>query len=225
MNRIDRERFFFAYQGPMGMLSPNAREGLDYLLGCLEADSHVTDIRHGAYMLSTTHHETAGTFRPIHEYGDRSYFIKRYGSQTRVGKELGNDTPEEGADYAGRAFAQVTGENNYEMLEKALPKEYPKVISKWEAKHGRKFDLTVGDQANDGTDPDNLLDPEIAYCAMSYGMRKGAFTGVGLRKYIHDDVCKYDEARRIINSLDCAEKIARNAVTIESALRAAVIEA
>lgn len=222
MNKIDRDRFFFVYQGPMGMLSPNAKEGLDYLLTCLENDTHITDPRHAAYMLATTLHETAGTFRAIHEYGDRAYFIKRYGSQTRVGKELGNDTPEDGANYAGRGDVQVTGENNYEMLEKVLPQEYPDVIARFEARTGRKFDLTVGDQPNDSSDPDNLLDPEIAYCAMSYGMRKGAFTGVGLKKYIHDDVCDYVNARRIINGTDCAEKIAGYARNIEAALSASI---
>jgi len=225
MNKIDRERFFFAYQGPMGMLSPNAREGLDYLLGCLEADRHVTDIRHGAYMLATTKLETANTFRPIHEHGDRAYFIKRYGSQTRVGKELGNDTPEEGATYAGKGFTQTTGENNSEMLEKILPQEYPEVIARWEAKHGRKFDLTVGDQPGDDQDNMALLDPEIAYINMSVSMRKGLYTGVGLRKYINGEKCDYINARRIINGTDAAEKIAGYAVIIEAALRAAVIEA
>lgn len=222
MNKLNRDKFFFAYQGPLGMLSPSAREGLDYLLFCLEADQHITDLRHVAYILATTLHETAGTFRPIHEYGSRAYFIKRYGSATKVGKVLGNDTPEEGAAYAGRGYPQVTGENNYEMLEKALPKEYPEVVARWEARHKKKFDLTIGDQPNDSTDPDNLLDPEIAYCAMSYGMRKGAFTGVGLKKYIHDDVCDYLNARRIINGTDCAATIAGYAVTIEAALRASV---
>lgn len=222
MNKIDRDRFFFHFQETRGMLSPSAKGGLEYLLTCLEADNHITDLRHAAYLLATTQHETAGTFRPIHEYGSRAYFIKRYGSQTKVGKILGNDTPEEGADYAGRGYVQVTGENNYEMLEKALPKEYPEVIARWEARHGKKFDLTVGDQPNDSADPDNLLDPEISYCAMSYGMRKGAFTGVSLKKYINATEYDYFDARRIINSLDCAARIEGYAKTFEAALSASV---
>jgi len=222
VNKINRERFFFAFQGPLGQFSPLQLEALDYLLSALENDPHITDIRDAAYILATTYHETAATFRPIHEYGNRAYFMKRYGSDTKVGRELGNDTPEEGADYAGRGFPQVTGENNYEMIERALRKEYPEVIARFEQRTGKSFDLTVGDQPNDSSDPDNMMDPEIAYCAMSYGMRKGAFTGVGLRKYINDKGCDYINARRIINGTDCAQKIAGYAVNIEAALEAAI---
>lgn len=218
---MNKEQFLFLYQNEYGILKQSQVEGLLGFLSYLEADKYITDIRWQAYILATAKHEVAGTWHPIHEYGDRKYFINRYGSQTKVGKILGNDTPEEGADYAGRGWPQVTGENNYEMLEKALPKEYPEVIARWEAAHGKKFDLTVGDQPNDSSDPDAMMDPEIAYCAMSYAMRKGAFTGVGLAKYINTDKCDYVNARKIINGLDCAQKIAEYAKTMETFLKEA----
>jgi putative chitinase len=223
MQTITRNKFLFFYeQKHFGTLKDSARVALLSLLDFLEADSKIVDIRWAAYILATTLHETAGTYRPIHEYGKREYFIKRYGSQTKVGKSLGNDTPEEGADYAGRGFPQVTGEYNYEMAEAALRKEYPDVIARFEARTGKKFDLTVGDQANDKADPDNMMDPEIAYCTMSYAMRKGAFTGVGLAKYINGEKCDFTNARRIINGTDCAEKIAGYAVKILDALTESV---
>ena len=221
MQRINRAKFYTVYRTKFGPLTQGQVDGLEALLNSLEADTHITDIRWAAYMLATTKHETADTFKPIHEYGSRAYFIARYGSQTKVGKILGNDTPEEGADYAGRGDAQCTGENNYQMAEAALRKEYPDVVARFEARTGKKFDLTVGDQPNDETDPDNMMDPEISYCTMSYAMRTGAFTGVGLPRYINDKGCDYPNARKIINGLDCAQKIANIAIGMEAALRAA----
>lgn len=221
MQKIDRVKFYATYRQKFGPLKQSQVDGLESLINSLEADTHITDLRWAAYMLATTKWETANTFKPVHEYGSRAYFIARYGSQTKVGKILGNDTPEEGADYAGRGFPQATGENNYEMAEVALRKEYPEMVARFEARTGRKFDLTVGDQANDQHDPDNMMDPEISYCTMSYAMRKGAFTGVGLARYINDKGCNYRDARKIINGLDCADKIATIAMGMEEALRAA----
>jgi putative chitinase len=220
---IDKEKFLFIYeQQEFKTLSDLAQRGLLDLLACMEADEHLTDVRWIAYMLATTQHEVGGTWQPIHEHGSQSYFIGRYGSQTRVGKELGNDTPEEGADYAGRGFPQVTGESNYEMAESALRKEYPDVVAKFESRTGKKFDLTVGDQPGDSADPDNMMDPEIAYCVMSYAMRTGAFTGVGLSKYFNSEKTDWLNARKIINGLDCAAKIAGYAVKFEAILKECV---
>lgn len=221
MQKLNRAKFYAVFRQKFGPLTQGQVDGLESLLNSLEADTHVADLRWAAYMLATTKWETADTFKPVHEYGSRAYFIARYGSQTKVGKVLGNDTPEEGADYAGRGDSQCTGENNYEMAETALRKEYPEVIARFEARTGKKFDLTVGDQPNDETDPDNMMDPEISYCTMSYAMRNGAYTGVGLARYINDKVCDYPNARKIINGLDCSEKIANIAIGMEAALRAA----
>ena len=221
MQPIDRKSFFDIYRVAFGPLLQGQVTGIEKLLAALEADPHITDLRWAAYIMATVRHETANTWRPIHEYGTRAYFIKRYGSQTRVGKELGNDTPEEGADYAGRGLAQNTGESNYEMAEQALRKEYPEVVARFEARTGRKFDLTVGDQPNDHRDPDNMLDFEISYCTMSYAMRKGAYTGVGLPKYINGERCDFLNSRRIINSMDCAQRIADAAMKLHLALKKA----
>ena len=106
----------------------------------------------------------------------KAYFIRRYGSQTKVGKRLGNDTPEEGADYAGRGDVQITGETNYEKAEAALREFYPEIVAEFERRTGKRFDLTVGDQPDDKRDPDNAMDPAIAYAIMSFGMRTGMFT-------------------------------------------------
>lgn len=193
-------------------------DGLEELLSFIEADPYLKNIRYVAYMLATVKHETAHTYHPIHEYGTRQYFIKRYGGQTRKGKELGNDTPEEGYDYAGKGYPQTTGESNYEKAERAIREQYPEVVEAFEARTGRKFDLTVGDQPNDKQDPQNMLDPQIAYVTMSYGMRTGMFTGKKFSDYINDLETNYLRARRIINGNDKAALIASYARDFEKVL-------
>lgn len=221
MTQIDRTTFFDRYRETFGPLRQSQVDGLEFLLGALERDNKVTDLRWAAYMLATTKWETGDTFKPVRERGSRAYFVQRYGSQTRVGKILGNDTPEEGALYAGVGHTQNTGENNAEMLERALPQEYPDVIARWEDRHGRKFDLTVGDQPDDDGDFLHLMDPEISYCAMSVAMRRGLYTGVDLGRYINPGGCDYVNARKIINGMDQAYRIARFAVLLEGILREA----
>jgi hypothetical protein len=158
-------------------------------------------------MLATVWHETAETCQPIHEYGSRNYFIRRYGSQTKVGRRLGNDTPEEGALYAGRGDTQLTGEDNYEKSEIAVRRQYPALVADFERRTGKRFDLTVGDQPNDKNDPDNAQDPVIAYAIMSYGMRTGLFTNRKLSDYFNSKTEDPLNARRIINGTDRAESI------------------
>lgn len=208
MQSINREKFFANYRNEFGGLKQDQVNDLNDLLNFLEQDPHVTDLRHGGYMLATTHHETAFTYRPIHEYGSRSYFINRYGGHTALGKRLGNDTPVEGADYAGVGDVQLTGEDNFERMEKAIREEYPDVVARFEARTGKLFDLTVGDQPNDKLDPQNAGDPEIAYFIMSLGMRKGMFTGKKLTDYFNATLTDWVNARKIINGLDCAKRIA-----------------
>ena len=78
----------------------------------------------------------------------------------------------------------------------------PEVVAAWEKRTGKKFDLTVGDQPNDEADSRNVMDPEISYAIMSYGMRTGMFTGRKLSQYISGTKCEYKGARKIINGTD-----------------------
>jgi hypothetical protein len=206
--KFNRKKFFDVYRIEFGELTQAQVNGLEQLLSFIESDRYVTTVEVAAFLLGTTKHEAADTYKPIHEYGGKAYFIKRYGGQTRKGKELGNDTPEEGYDYAGKGYPQTTGESNYERLEDALRIEYPEIIADFERRTGKRFDLTVGDQPNDKSDPQNMLDPAIAYVSMSYGSRVGLFTGRKLSQYdLKTDVGRKG-SRRIINGQDKATLIA-----------------
>ena len=77
--------------------------------------------------------------------------------------------------------------------------------------------LNLGDQIL--IQPERALDPPISYDIMSFGMRNGSFTGVGLETYINGSQCDYVNARRIVNGVDRADLIAGYAKTLESLLR------
>ena len=76
--------------------------------------------------------------------------------------------------------------------------------------------LGLGADADLGRDPEQAVRPAIAYQIMSVGMRKGLFTGKKLSDFIGPSGCDYLNARRIINGLDQAPKIAGYATTIET---------
>ena len=70
--------------------------------------------------------------------------------------------------------------------------------------------------------PEKALSPDVAYRIMSFGMRKGSFTGKKLGDYINGDSCNYRDARQIINGHDCCDKIADYAQNLEGMLRASI---
>lgn len=197
--KFDRAKFYDGMRRFEDGLDQQQVDGINYILDSMEKDPFLARIEWAAYMFATVKPETGHTYRPIHEFGSKRYFIRRYGSQTKVGQRLGNDTPEEGAIYAGRGDVQLTGEVNYEKAEAALRKQYPGIVADFEARTGRKFDLTVGDQPGDERDPDNAQDPAIAYAIMSYGMRTGMFTGRNLSHYTTASGFDPYNARDIIN--------------------------
>jgi len=110
--------------------------------------------------------------------------------------KYGRRDPETGQVYYGRGYVQLTWRGNYETM-------------------GGVFKVDLA------REPDLALDPALAYKIMSYGMRHGSFTGVGLPKYINAERCDYLNARKIINGLDCAEMIAGYARAFEGMLREA----
>lgn len=99
--------------------------------------------------------------------------------------------------YYGRGYVQITWLANYHTMSEYVG-----------------FDLV--------NDPDLALEPVVAYKIMSYGMRKGLFTGKKLSTYLVGDDRNYHDTRRIINGVDHADEIAIIAVKFERILTNAV---
>jgi hypothetical protein len=140
------------------------------------------------YVMATVKHETAGTFKPINEFGTDSYFIRRYGPTTDVGKRLGNLETSDATDFKGRGYVQITGRDNYKR---------------------------VGENLGLGQNlvrlPHMALNPQIALAILCDGMYNGWFTGLSLRKMEAQQPLSYSKWRRMINGMDKAEEIAKYA--------------
>ncbi len=130
-----------------------------------------------------------------HECADQFHPISEF--RARVGtKGRANQDRYWLTGYYGRGYVQLTWDRNYKNVGKGLG---------------------MGDQLF--KNPAMALDPAIAYKVMSYGMRKGTFTGKKLADYISGDKCDYMNARRIINGVDKAALIAGYAAGFEKILR------
>lgn len=201
---FDRKVFFDNYRKQFGKLSQGQVEGVEALLTSFETDDKITEIKKMAYMFATIKHETAETYKPIAEYGNKAYF-NRYDPEladTKIRQETakknGNTEKGDGYKYRGRGYVQITWKNNYKRLGDAIG-----------------YNLVAK--------PDDALAPEIAYKIMSYGMRKGAFTGKKLSDYIMGSQADYKNARKIINGLDKAEVIKGYAEKFEKILNESIV--
>ena len=178
MQKIDFQKFLLAVQGPLGEFTTRQKLGLEYLIGSLQDDTLMTDLRWCAYSLATSWHETGHELMPIEEYGKGK------------GKPYGGLDPQTRQRYYGRGYTQNTWKSNYLMLTKAWDKANP----------DKQVDFVMH--------PELMLIPAYSYWAMSYSMRNGTYTGVGLPKYFNADRDDPVSARKIVNGTDCAEKIA-----------------
>ena len=187
MFTFDRKKFFDGYRIRFGPLTQDLVDAIEFLLTQIEQDVRFgeteTDRRQIAYCLGTFKWETAHSMRPIDEHGSNSYFNRRYGPQTKVGKVLGNTKVGDGALFHGRGYVQLTGRRNYTK-----------------AKNLTGVDLL--------TNPDDAKDPALAYQIAIQGMKEGWFTGKRLDQFIKDAVADFENARTIINGHDKAQTIA-----------------
>ncbi len=194
--KIDRDKFFAECRESLFVKGYSAKqvEGINAILDTIER-SRVC-VNHAAYMLATAYHETAYTMQPILEYGGRAYFDKY--DTGKLAAALGNTSGKDGDGfkYRGRGYVQLTGFANYK----------------------RAGDILGVDLVDN---PDLALDATVAAAVMINGMTKGWFTGKKLSDYINEYLPNYIAARRVINGLDRAGKIAAEAAAFELALRRA----
>ena len=202
---LNREAFFKAVRASFGALNQSQVDGFKAILGRWEARGGGDD-RHLAYMLATAWHETGRAMQPVAEnlnytsadriravwpsrfptVGSAAPYVRNpSGLANKVyGGRMGNTGPDDGWRFRGRGLPQITGKANY---------------ARAAAKLG--LDL-VGN-------PDLALRPDVAADIMFAGMLEGWFTGKRLSDY-EGGGGEYDarNARRIINGLDAADKIA-----------------
>ena len=190
MKLDDPQAFYAGCRKVMGKLDQTQVDTIDRLL---KSASH-WKLPWLAYALATAWHECR--MRPITEFGSRSYFRKY--DIGRLARALGN-TPQEDGDgfkYRGRGLVQLTGYANYKNA-------------------GRELNLDLVGQ------PDLALRPDVATRILVWGMEGGEFTGKALKDYVLTGTYQeYVNARRIINGMDRATKIAGYAVQFAAALRA-----
>jgi len=129
-----------------------------------------------------------------HETGFKMQPVEEIGKGR--GRKYGHPAGPYNKVYYGRGFVQLTWLTNYEHA-------------------GEKLGINLIQF------PEKALDCDTAAEIMFAGMTQGWFTGKKLSNYIGPNGADYKNARRIINGIDCAEKIAGHARSFEHALRAA----
>lgn len=191
--KFNKEAFWDNYRTTYGKVTQKTVDAIEELLHGFETFKEWKDLQQIAYAFGTIKHETAGTFEPITEYGNRAYFDKYEGRKT-----LGNNKKGDGYKFRGRGFVQITGRANYEKFSDLLG-----------------IDLTVN--------PELALLTSNALYILTVGMHKGLFTGKKLSDYINLQICDYKNARRIINGTDKAILIAGYAREFEEILLASKV--
>ena len=178
------------------------------------------DNRKLAYALATAHHETGRRFTAVIENLNytsaariRSVWPSRFKTEAAAtpyvrqpqklankvyGGRLGNDGPDDGWLYRGRALAQITGKDLYRRLSKLVG-----------------IDLVAN--------PDAALEIAIAAKILVVGLVQGLFTGKKLADYITPAKADFKNARATVNADVKAngQKIADYAVTYLNALATA----
>jgi putative chitinase len=200
--RYDRAVFFAGYMAQFGGLDDAQLMGLEALLRYVEVDPDVTDTRWAAYMLATVRTECANTWLPIAEYGcndttgcttTKDGNARSYGKPkacpTDLHKEKDHGTPltlekvcpagKSTHTYYGRGYVQLTHAGNYKKL---------------------GVELGWGEYLLHH--PEKVMEPDLAYRIMSYGMRHGSFTGRKLSDFLNKSKTDYFHARSIINTIN-----------------------
>lgn len=161
-----------------GRFKQSQVDGISAILDEWEKNNSKKDDRWLAYMLSTTHHETAATMQPIEEYGKGRG--RPYGKNLKMNRRRYTNT---GNLFYGRGFVQLTWYENYEKAGKKLKQDFI-------------------------AHPEKVMDLQNATKILFTGMTEGWFTGRKLSTYFNDKKEDWRNARRIINGLDRADWVA-----------------
>jgi len=179
-----------------GKLSQDQVDGLNAILAECNA-SGICDDRFTAYILATAYHEVGKNMQPV-----REGFVKTNSGAIKAVTNLYNRgiistnyalPKANGKSYYGRGFVQLTWDYNYR-------------------KAGDKLGIDLYNN------PDLASHNAIAAKILVRGMLEGWFTGKKLSDYFTGNKTDWVNARRIVNGLDKAEKIADHAVEFHSAL-------
>jgi hypothetical protein len=189
---IDPNLFVPRHSQEFGRLGAAALDGITTLVDFINNDFEIQDVGWAAYMFATVERECANTWQPIREFGRGSGHP--YGNPVNVRDAAGvihSNT------YYGRGYVQLTWKDNYQKL---------------------SLELGLGDELL--INPDDALDPDIAYQILSFGMRNGSFSaGQTLSRHININRCDYKNARRIVNGTDHADEMAASAGRFELLIR------
>lgn len=203
---IDRARFFAKVRADIfgGRLSGPQVSGMEAILDGF-GQKGFADPRWLAYMLATTHHETAATMQPVRETlaASDAEAVARLERAWRGGRLPTVTTPywrfdANGQTWLGRGFVQLTHKINYERMSAVTG-----------------IDLVAA--------PERAMELSVATTILMTGMREGSFTGRRLAQHFASGEADWVGARRIINGLDRAEKIAATGRAFDAAIRAAAL--
>jgi len=169
---FDRKTYFDLVRDSLfaGKMGQGQVDGQEFILDTWEDTHPDWDVRHLAYSLATTIHETASTMLPIEEYGKGK------------GQPYGVPDPVTGEAYYGRGFVQLTWKSNYTSMTPIVDPLFP----------SQPIDLAKS--------PAQALEAHIAAAVMFEGMQRGSFrSGHTYARYFDSDTNDPYGAREIIN--------------------------
>lgn len=208
MTMIDRKICLSGLRAGLfkGEMSAGQEQGLLAILDGYDKAAPGADRRWLAYILATAYHESAFTLQPVRETladsDDKAIALLE--SAFERGKLSWVKTPywrkdEDGKSWLGRGLVQLTHKRNYETMSKVTG-----------------IDLVAH--------PEKAMEMETAVLILIDGMIAGRFTGKRLCDYLNAQTEDWVNARRIVNGLDRAEKLADYARMIDRVLLEATVE-